>query len=148
MTTTRRGLEFSIPLPPKGCSVNRSHRQNWRVTHRAKQQYIADCLAQFEELRKEAPLKTPVTIEYTFYLGYLYKSAQGKKVRIPDGRFRPRDADNALGSMKCIQDELVRIGLIQGDSAHEVTHLPVIIVPHRDAANKRGVKVRIEEVAP
>ncbi len=129
-------------LPPAALSPN--GRSHWRVKALATKTYKEECLllSRLYLAKFGKPPGPVVVINYTFYVA-LFKRGS---VMVRDGCYRPRDVDNAIASIKALQDSLVVSGMIDSDSA---AHLQIgWVVIDRDTKAVPGVVVSFGPVAP
>ncbi len=134
-----RQIVLSIPLPPKDLGGN--SRVHFGARAKATLEYKQDVAPAIRSARPAVPLRTPVVIKYEYFTHQL--RARGK--RIPDGRYRPRDYDNAIRAMKAFQDALVDHGVIPGDSRKFVRLGGIDIFSHAESQGQMGVRVTISE---
>lgn len=134
-----RQIVLSIPLPPKDLGGN--SRVHFGARAKATAQYKRDVAPAIILARPAVPLRTPVVIKYEYFTHQL--RARGK--RVPDGRYRPRDYDNAIRAMKAFQDALVDHGVIPSDSRKFVKLGTVEILSHAESKGQMGVRVTISE---
>lgn len=134
-----RTIVLSVPLPLKDLGGN--SRVHFAVRSKAVAAYKRDVSPAILAARPQVPLRTPVVIKYEYFTHQL--RARGK--RIPDGRYRPRDYDNAIRAMKAFQDALVDHGVIPGDSRKFVRLGGIDIFSHAESQGQMGVRVTISE---
>lgn len=126
-----------VPLPPLGCSPN--DETHWRNRHSGRKRYRAECgLILLSVFRHERiPLKA-VRLSYDFYTA---------RQSLPDGLYRPRDVDNAIGAMKSFVDSLVDAGVVTGDSKRYVQFGTVRLhTTRKEHQGRRCVVVTIEAI--
>lgn len=138
---------LTLQLPPRECGGNSS--VHWSKKAKAIRQYRQDAriiyMAHEQSLNLPSIPKsntTPIRISATFYTF---------KCIGTDDRYRPRDWDNAIRSLKPAVDGLVDGGLIPDDNHNYLSWGEVKIIPsvkHKDANGKPRVVLTIEIVEP
>ena len=101
-----RRLVIEFPLPPRELSAN--YRGTTRGKAKTVRKYRSDCsfCAILGSKGLDAPIPTLATLSLHFYYGGTDSSC-----------YRARDADNARYSAKALQDALVDVHILSGDSA-------------------------------
>lgn len=132
-----RAWTILLPLPPIELSPNRS--VNWRFKHKKKCQYSED--AQGLIRAAHVPALSKCKIHYEFFLNRDYRQATNDRDKIQllcyrDNLYFPRDKDNAQAAMKCVQDALVKVGILKSDSADHVVGVTVDL--HARKADHKG----------
>lgn len=78
-----------------------------------------------------------VTVSLTFDMA---------RVRVPDGRLRSTDADNALSSVKSMFDALQDAGIIANDNHRTVRHGAIVLNRTKaEHGGRCGLTITIEE---
>jgi crossover junction endodeoxyribonuclease RusA len=133
----------NLPLPPRECSPNA--RVHWVAKAAAVRDFRADCGILIAQVAMRAPrrlLVTPVVITLDIYCGHTWV---GDMV-IADGRYRPKDVDNALAACKPLIDAIVDAGVIPDDSTKHVRRIITTIHPHdRSKRSPSGIILRVLE---
>ncbi len=105
-----------LDLPPVELSPN--GRIHWRQRSAKKKEYRDACqIIALAAIPKGYIPPTRAKITYTLGIAPSKFTVNGKSRKIPDGRYRPRDYDNALASIKAAQDALTLAGAILGDDS-------------------------------
>lgn len=121
-------IELHLPLPLRDLSPNR--RVHWAAKNRAVQAYRVEVGWLVKEQQLEGiPLEGPVRVFLTFNV----RSQYG------DGRYRPRDQDNALSAFKAGFDGMTDAGVWTDDSQMEIAGVSIERNP-----GEPGVTVRLE----
>lgn len=124
----------TLPLPPVECSPN--GRFHWAAKAKSVKQYREDCYWVLK-VAKIPPMER-VTVSLTFDM------ARGK---VPDGRYRPTDTDNALSSIKGCLDSMQDAGIVRSDDHHTVKHGAIVLNRTKKEHDGRcGLTITIEEV--
>lgn len=139
-------MKISVPLPPAQLSPNRIANQHSAVTARAKKRYWQQLDTVFAAAGFPATIETPVAIDYEFFTARLRLKSGGKSKTIPDGLYRPRDEDNARGSMKAFQDYLKNSGRIRDDNSKLVRRGRDKVWGDKESAGQCGVVVRFRRL--
>ena len=108
---------IEIPLPPKSCSPNEESHRHWRYRSTGRKQYREEA---FYAARAAHTMRFPgpVRVSVAFYVG-------GRR---GDGRYRPRDVQNGIASIKGLLDGLIDASVIVDDNAKVLTWGSVRII--------------------
>jgi Holliday junction resolvase RusA-like endonuclease len=129
-----------VVLPPVECSPN--GRFHWGTKKRAVATYRAQCAAAFRGIDLLTP---PITLHLEFFLARPKTTAARYKQA---GRYFPKDADNALASVKALVDALKDAGVVPSDAAHNVRlAAPVMRTRAKEHGGRACVLVTIEQGA-
>lgn len=126
-------LTFEAPLPPRELAQN--YRGHWAKIHRVRKDYRFTVFVIARQSISQFPGKLTlpldkIKVETTWYTG----------TKKRDGLYRPRDYDNAMGSLKTLHDALVDAGIVRDDDfKHLVPSIPIII-NHRQEFPVKGTK--------
>ena len=123
-----------LNLPQKGCSPNRSGTTRKHAKDIASYR-DESCIAAIAAMGIPKPGQRPVKLSATFYV---------HKTGLTKDRYRPRDVDNALGSLKAAQDGIVDSGLIPNDSWRWVRWGGAEIVV--DGTGRPRVELEVEQL--
>lgn len=91
-------LKLTLPLPPRGCSPNKTRPGAWREKQAASKLYRTEAWAATRNRLFEARLLDLIGQPLTIALTFCVKGSRGT------GRYAPRDHDNATASFKAAQD--------------------------------------------
>ncbi len=129
-------LEFEVPLPPAACQPNGQHG-HWSTKNGARRLYRSEValIAQSAARVADWPIDPgPVRLSLVF------GTRHGP---VPDGRYRPRDFDNAVAAFKGARDGMRDAGLFADDDHRHLLDGGTQIDPTRGP----GVYVRLEVIS-
>ncbi len=135
-------IEF--PLPPSELSPN-NHAVHWAKKAAAAAAYKSECLVlALRALNGGAkPRYDAVRLEILYCTGHAHSTTQrttrGLRLLRSDGRYRPKDRDNATAALKPMIDALTMAGWIKDDNADVVQGLELNL----DASRAPGVIVQL-----
>jgi Holliday junction resolvase RusA-like endonuclease len=135
-------LEVMLPLPPVQLSP-RKRGGNWAVKRKAAAEYKDDCLACLLASKARGNTFSRVVLHYTLHTARL-RNSKGRPV--PDGLYRPKDIDNAIASLKYLQDAIVAAKIVLDDDSGRLSLGRVKILGEIESKGVRGVTVQIEAV--
>jgi hypothetical protein len=101
-------LEFTVPLPPRDLSPNRTRNTHWSRKSSAVSDY-RQLVAIHARNATPSAWETPATARVSLIFG-LKNTDQGDRAC-----YHPKDADNALASFKAGIDGMVDSGLLESD---------------------------------
>lgn len=132
-----------IPLPPAEASPNA--RAGWRAKAKAVAQWRGQCKVLIQNVRVRAPrpLTCPVVVSLEFWCGRCMVGGS----QVDDGRYRPKDVDNAVAACKALIDAIVDAGVIPDDSHHHLKLGSVVIRRNPNGRERMPQKIvlRISE---
>lgn len=130
-------MTFEIPLPPAGLSPNA--RLHWAALSRFKAAYkaVVTAKARVEKRKQGWEPDGVLVIDYDWFMA---KRMNG------DGLCRPRDLDNAIATMKVVQDALVDAGVCPADSAKHVRLGTVTLRRNRkEHGGRQGIVITVRK---
>jgi hypothetical protein len=139
-------ITVTIPLPPKYVSQNQAHR-HWTKRGAAAKTYRERCAALFSVVPRMRP---PIRVSTEWFLGRnpaLSEPLEYTKggLYYLCGPYYPRDAQNAVGSLKAAFDGLVDAGVVKSDAAANLTLGATVLHTTEKAHGGRScVEVTIE----
>ncbi len=133
---------FSVNPPPRELSPNA--RLHWAKLSKYKSEYRSDCgvqiLSQLQKIKFDACNK--VKIHYRWIIGKDCRAC---------GYYAPRDEDNAIMSLKSLQDAMVDVGLFSNDNSKILKHDGIELIRDNKEYSQICVTLmyeyKIEEVA-
>ena len=129
-------IKFTIPLPPRELSPN--HKCHWAKKAKAVEGYREAVRWTAHNGRMihgaPSPMFQKCQIQYEII------------IRREPGGYLPRDADNAIASLKAAQDGMKDGGLFSDDSHDKVTALPPIFTKPKRNDKRTGILVTVSEV--
>lgn len=129
-----------LPLPPAVSSPNR--RAAWQKKASAAKQYRNACAFLALDAVRRAGWEAPATVRLDLVLGTAPRLHEASGRKLPDGRYRPLDEDNAVAACKALFDGLRDAGAVAEDHSGALRIGGVRI----DSEAAPGVTVTITEV--
>ena len=130
-------MQFKISLPPRLCKPN-GPQGNWHARARAKAEYKEESGWLAVAARGPMNFRDPPFFSRAAVTFTVIRKRQ-------EGRYLPRDADNALASLKAAIDGFKDAALFKDDSPQYVEIMPIQFrKPLKGEAG--GIEVQIEEM--
>ena len=126
-------VTLELPLPLAKCSPNARFCGHWSAAAEARRDYKAECLACLPRIDYMfGKMFAAATIRTEWFLGPA------------EGRYHPRDQQNATASLKAAVDAIVDAGYLPDDSSKYLTWGETVLRTARESGGRACVVVTLE----